>query len=194
MSIYERRLGILRRVERGELSVTDGAELLAGLEDGGDEVIEAAPSAAAPAYRRWEGWWLLPFGLGVVLIALGAWWMYNGYAAAGLSWGFWLSWLPFGLGVLLAAFAWQSRLAPWLHVRVHQRPDEKPEWIVISMPLPLGLAAWGLRTFGGFLPKEVRDQPLDELLLSLSQTIHQGDPLHVQVDDEDGSQVEVYIG
>jgi hypothetical protein len=141
----------------------------------------------------WKRWWLLPFGIGILIMVLGAYWMYLGYMAAGLSWGFWLSWIPFGLGVLITAASARSRTARWLHVRVHQRPGQKPENINISMPLPLHFTAWFLHTFGRWMPAETRDNHLDEALEMLDAAISSDAPLHIQVDEND-EQVEVYIG
>jgi len=225
----EKRLEVLRRVERGEVSIEDGSQMLEALDRGEPldlskpvtregtaqpiipvSITEPSPPAAAivspfsgkndeppgeydARINYWRRWWLLPFGIGILILVLGAYWMYLGYLAAGLSWGFWLSWIPFGLGVLIIAIAARSRTARWLHVRIHQKPGERPQNINISMPLPLHFSAWFLHTFGRWMPAETRAKHLDEALEMLDQAISSDAPLHVQV-DEDDEQVEVYIG
>jgi len=174
------------------------------------EVISPpAPVSAAPAtgespqltdlemsrFNFWQRWWLLPFGIGVILILLGAYWMHLGYIAAGLGWGFWLSWFPFGLGVLITAVAARSRTARWLHVRVHQDGENGiPRNVNISFPLPISFGAWVLRTFGHWMPDKFQNQHLDEMLTMLDQALTKDAPLHVMVNEKGGDRVEVFIG
>ena len=150
----------------------------------------------ASRFNFWQKWWLLPFSIGVVLTLLGAYWMYLGYVSAGLGWGFWLSWIPFGLGVLITAAAARSRTARWLHVRVHEGggKDGRPHNINISFPLPISFGAWVLRTFGRWMPNDFQKQHMDEVLGMLDQALTKDTPLHVMVNEEDGDQVEVFIG
>jgi hypothetical protein len=146
-------------------------------------------------FNFWQRWWLLPFGIGVVLTLSGAYWMYLGYLAAGLGWGFWLSWVPFGLGVVITAVAARSRTARWLHVRVHQDgEDGRPRNVNISFPLPISFGAWVLRTFGHWMTKKFQSQHLDEALAVLDQALTKDAPLHVMVNEKDGDRVEVFIG
>ena len=231
MTLYEQRLDILRKVERGELSTADGSRLLEALEMGlplepGDLLpavqeptppvqpaapdVEVIPPPAPPAageavqltdleasrFNFWQRWWLLPFGIGVVLTLLGAYWMYLGYMAAGLGWGFWLSWVPFGLGVVITAVAARSRTARWLHVRVHESGSKhgNPHNINISFPLPISFGAWVLRTFGRWMPDDFQKQHLDEVLATLDKALTKDAPMHVMVNEDDGDQVEVFIG
>ena len=150
----------------------------------------------ASRFNFWQKWWLLPFGIGVVLTLLGAYWMYLGYVSAGLGWGFWLSWIPFGLGVLITAAAARSRTARWLHVRVREGggKDGRPHNINISFPLPISFGAWVLRTFGRWMPNDFQKQHMDEVLGMLDQALTKDTPLHVMVNEKDGDQVEVFIG
>jgi hypothetical protein len=228
MTLYEQRLEILRKVERGELSTQDGSRLLEELEVGLPLSISVDPlpavpeptAAAAPdveiippptpaaadqgpqltdletsRFNFWQKWWLLPFGIGVALTLLGAYWMYLGYMAAGLGWGFWLSWFPFGLGVLVTAVAARSRTARWLHVRVHQDgEDGSSRNVNISFPLPISFGAWVLRTFGHWMPDKFQRQHLDEVLTMLDQALTRDAPLHVMVNEKGGDRVEVFIG
>jgi len=118
--------------------------------------------------------------------------IYWGFSAAGFSWGFWLSWIPFLFGVLVMFLAWQSQNSPWVHVRIRQKPGEKPARIAISLPLPLGFAAWILRTFGQYIP-QLKGKDLDVFLETLSQSLSDQTPLYVHV-NEDDEDVQVYIG
>jgi hypothetical protein len=105
--------------------------------------------------------------------------------------------VPFTLGLLAIILAWQSRTSPWLHLRVQQAPGETPQRIAISMPLPTGLAAWFLRTFGHRIPamKEQGLDELDKMILAVGKNVSPDNPIYVQVDEgENGEKVEIYIG
>ncbi len=222
MTLRERRLEIMRKVETGELSIEEGSRLMAAMEAG--EVILPKPSPEAKTFspesaqaesvppaepvlaqpevvetddeearrrvERWKRWWTLPMGVGVLLAIVGAYWMFAGYRAAGLSWGFWLSWIPFGIGLAVMALSWYSQYVPWLHVRVRNRSAGS---VSFSAPLPIGLVSWGLGVYRQFAPDQAREQRLEEIESFLSAPLFSEDPLHVFVDDKDGSQVEVVI-
>jgi hypothetical protein len=155
--------------------------------------VEPDERELAHEIARWKRWWMIPFWVGVVITVAGAGLVYWGYTATHFGWGFWLAWPPFLLGLLVMILGWQSQKARWLHVRVRQKPGEKPGMIVISMPLPLRLAAWFLRVFGRYIP-EVSGKGIDEILLALEQSVSADSPFYVNVEDESGEHVEVFIG
>jgi hypothetical protein len=76
-----------------------------------------------------------------------------------------------------------------LHVRV--RDGEKR--INISLPLPLRLAAWGVRLARPWVP-QLRDTAVDELILSLAEADSQEGILAVEVNEGADEQVRVYLG
>jgi len=136
--------------------------------------------------------WVLPFLLGLFLTLFSVNWMYLGWFSAGLSWGFWLSFIPFAVGVLLMWASWEMRLARWLHLRIRQRPGARPQVIAFSVPLPFGLTRWIIQRFGRFTPR-VNGQDAAEILDELDQAFATDGPTHVFVDGEDGQQVEIWI-
>jgi hypothetical protein len=146
----------------------------------------------------WKNWWLVPFWIGIVIMGLGAMMMYLGYEAAHYGITFWLAWIPFSLGVVILALSWQSRLAHWLHVRVHQAAGDKPQNINISLPLPLGLAGWFLRNFSHLIPglrdQKFTGQDLAEMISGLEKSVSSDNPFYVHVQENDGQEVEVFIG
>jgi len=160
------------------------------------EVIDAPrPAEAEPQIIHKSGWlslWLLPFLLGLFLTLVSVNWMYLGLATAGLSWGFWLSFFPFALGVLLMWVGWELNSARWLHVRVRQRPGARPSELAFSIPLPLGLTRWAIQRFGRFAPR-VNGQDVNEFLDEVDQAVATEGAMHVFVDDPDGEQVEIWI-
>jgi hypothetical protein len=107
--------------------------------------------------------------------------------------GFIFAWIPFLLGVGLVVLGWNSQTGPWLHLRIRQKPGEKPERIAISLPLPIRLFAWSIRTFGDFIPK-LDTTGLDEVILALGDS-SLSEPLSIDVDaSDDNEQVKIYIG
>ena len=92
----------------------------------------------------------------------------------------------------VVALAWASRSAHWIHIRVHQRPGERPQNIAISFPVPLTLTGWFLRTFRSKIPNIQGVNP-DEMILTLKH-VSPEQPFYVEVNEGDGERVEVYIG
>jgi hypothetical protein len=161
------------------------------------EKTPPAPESSADFFRKnphlqyFRRFWLFPLGLGTFGILLSAAWMYLAWQSGA---GFWLacSFFPFMLGVLIVALAWAARQAPWLHLRVKQ-PHANPANIALSFPLPLGLAGWFLRLFGGRIPN-LQATSVDEIILAL-QHISPETPLYLEVNEgENGEHVEIYIG
>jgi len=152
----------------------------------------SSTSDDARRIRRLKRWWFLPFGVGLILTVVSATWMYLGYVSKGLGWGFWLSWFPFILGIVIMALSAMSTKGKWLHVRVHEKKKGSNTHINISMPLPLGAVRWFFRNFGDKIPK-TKNIPIDEMLKEFEHGISDDNPFYVKVDDE-GDDVEVFIG
>jgi len=161
-----------------------------------DEIYQHDPLPQPPdpeEIKKWKRWWTIPMWIGVGITIIGGGLMYSAFAANGIGFWFACAWFPFMLGVLVMALAWSSRTAPWLHVRVHQRPGETPQKIAISFPLPIRFAGWGLRAFGHYIPN-MEGVDLESVLLALNESSKDGTPFFVDVDDEDGERVQVFIG
>lgn len=154
-----------------------------------------SPHSPLPAdAEKWRRWWQIPLWLGVGVTVTGALLLSWILAIAGLGFLFVCASLPFWIGVALTALAWGSRTARWIHIRVDQRPGEWPRRIALSFPLPLGLAAWILRSFGRWIPG-LESTSVDEILTALSTSTSSENPLFIDVQDgEDGEHVQVFIG
>ncbi len=204
-------------VEQGQISADEGLRLIKALEgrkepntDAVDiQMTETQPDQAESIdfkekrypqipeeelkrMDRLKRWWILPFGVGILITILGAIWMYMGYAANGFGFGFWLSWVPFLLGIFILVISFQSSRSVWLHVRIKQRAGQTPQRIAISLPLPLTLTRWVISTFGDKIPG-MRDQPVDEYS-DILKSVSPEEPFYVHVDEGDGEEVEVFIG
>jgi len=212
----EERLELLRKIEAGELSPEEGLRLINALEDGAVNqpqiafeetnedgepaekvqkvaVIETAGERSTPPdFQRWRRLSWIVFGLMVLLTGLSAVWMIMGWMARPWGWGFWLSWFPFLIGVV---GMWLSYNSPWLHIRIRQRKGTKPERISLSFPLPVHAVVWFMRTFGRWMPPAVKEQNLADMLSDVVKNLSANEPIHIQVnDEEDGEEVEVFIG
>ena len=160
-------------------------------------VYTKSPSTGLPeGADKWRRWWMIPLWIGVGITVLGGLFMAWAFQASGL--GFWfICWsVFFAFGLLILVLAAQSRTARWLHLRVKQKPGESPGTIALSFPLPLGLARWVMRVFGQWIPKTNGASP-DDILTALDavdETVSYENPIYIEVDDEDGERVEIYIG
>lgn len=137
---------------------------------------------------------MIPFWLGVIVLIIGGGLMYWTLDTRGVGVTFILASIPFILGLGIMLLSWQSRTAPWIHIRITQPAGEKPERIALSFPLPIRPALWFFRTFSGHIPK-MQDISLDEILIAVNQSTNAENPIYVQVDEGDkGEKVEIYIG
>jgi hypothetical protein len=203
---------ILDMVDQGQITADEGLRLMNAMNKGepaqreqagesdtfeadfpAAERTSAIPAEELTRMKQLKRWWLLPFGIGLVILLLGATWMYMGYSNAGFGFGFWLAWLPFLLGIVIIAVSFNSRKGVWLHLKVKQAPGESPQNIRISLPMPLNLAKWFFSTFGDRVTG-LKDQPIGDIP-SILENLSPEEPFYLHVnDDEDGEEVEIFIG
>ena len=206
------RLEILQKIESGEVTPEDGLRQLNAI-DGGplapeqeftslppDPTVEiisssrpmqdSAPKTDMPDFARFRviSWAL--FGVFLLLTLISANWMIQSWQMRPYGWGFWLSWIPFAIGVLGMATSLNTR---WLHIRVSEMENGKRKNIRISLPLPLGLVSWFFKMNPSWLPQGVRNQNIGETLGEVNQSISRNEPFFIEVDEED-QHVEIYIG
>lgn len=208
MTSDESRLEILKKVADGTLSIEEGSDLIGILDRAKESTQEYTdeqepgvifrPEVIADNPPKISGWWKALWSMilvgGAVLTGFSAFWAYRGYQRAGLGWGFWLSWLPFILGILIMLFGWILMESPWLHLNVIENNTGRPHKIAFTFPLPLKLAGWIFKTFGKYMPDEVKDKGIEELLDEIENSLKRGEPFQIDVDDkEDGDQVHIQI-
>jgi hypothetical protein len=185
------RLSILEAIERGDISVDEALRQLGA----------PAPEAVKPELPRrvptpvarpflvrviwqtafWSGVALLSIG-GLLVTGVHEWSIPSGWQILG--------WVLFVLGAISLALGWWMRGARWLSIRVH---EEKRTKISLAFPVPLGLLYWAARLARPVVP-QLRDTPVDELVLALHETLRDEEPVVVDVhDDEDGDHVQVFL-
>ena len=198
---------ILKMVEDGKISAEEAMTLIKALEETSVEeeveVIETETNASdgrsanldfEEVKARAKKFAMFPLWIGVAFTVLGAYWMYALVSHANYGFWFFCAWIPLILGLLLIALSAGGMNARWLYINVDQREDEWPRHFTMGLPIPLGIIAWILRTFGTFIPGMGRTN-VDEILIALSTMDDLEEPLIVNVDEgERGEQVQVYIG
>ncbi|MBP8998489.1 MAG: hypothetical protein KBG10_09430 [Anaerolineaceae bacterium] len=198
MTFEESRLEILRRVGNGTLTVEEGSDLI-GILDHSDvrtarEEEESIPDdgvysddviAPPQVSNWWKALWSLILLGGATLTGFSAYWAYQGFQKAGLGWGFWLSWIPFLLGVVIMVLGGVLLDSPWLYLKVVTRDEGKPIKIAFAIPLPIKLASWIFTTFHSHLPANMQEMNLNDLLIEVENALKRGEPFQVVVDDED---------
>ena len=213
MSAEERRK-ILQMVQDGKISAEQAASLMHALDEDPEpteadvEVIEtSAPFVGAssgersdaPEFeeikRRVRRFAMIPLWIGVAITILSAWGIYSVQQSSGLNFWFFFLMIPLLIGVLLIAVGASGQTSKWLYVNVDRRnAHDGPRNITLGFPLPLGLTAWFLRTFGQNI-RGMRNTNVDEIIQILDATGKSGAPLIINANDnEDGEHVQVYIG
>ena len=185
----EDRLRILRLIEAGEISVEEGARRLEA--GGGTSAASERPASAGarPAWVRWA--WQAVFWTGVGLMVGGGLLVSAAFARELASGWRVLGWVLLASGVLWTMLGWWLRRAPWLSLRVRQ--SDGPT-IALGLPVPLGLAAWGVRVARPFVPR-LAETGIEEMILALEDEMYEGGPILVEVDEGvGGERVHVCLG
>jgi hypothetical protein len=209
MSVEERRK-ILQMVQDGKITAEQAASLMRALDADADpseadvEVIEPGASfggdpSDAPEFEaikaRARRFAMIPLWIGVALTVLSAWAIYSVQQSSGMNFWFFFLMIPLLIGVLFIALGASGQSSRWLYVNVDRRnAHDGPRNITLGFPLPLGLTAWFLRTFGQNM-RGMKNTNVDEIIQLLDATGKSGAPLIINANDnEDGEHVQVYIG
>lgn len=210
----DERAQILKMVEEGKITPEQAVTLMNALDDSGDEGDlpamtdpEVSGFAASeqdqvrpepdPEFERkvskFRRLWIIPLAVGILLTVLGAYWMFSAMQSAGFGPWFLCAWVPFLMGVAVVAVAAVSKSSRWLYVDVKQKPGEKPQRIRFGFPVPVALLRWGMRNFGHNIPAEHRSKA-DYAMKAVFEDDAFNEPLLVDVKEDDGTHVQVYIG
>ena len=201
------RLDILKKVENGEINLDDASRLLSAFYENGFSIendlkdqrfddIGDHGSRTSQEFHK-PDWsiisWIIPLIVGATLTVFSSKWLYQNYNDVGLGLRFWLSFIPFLIGIILIYFGWVLRTAQWLHIEIKQPKGEKPERIVIGFPLPINLAAGFLNFIKRFLPINARQFDFLEMIEAFDGKVSKENPLVVNIDDEDGTKVNIFM-
>lgn len=200
---------ILRMVEEGVISAEEANNLLAvlGPDDSvgqvaGEAVVvpdivaerkEDAP-AIPPGLARIRRLWAIPLFIAagsLLLSGAGLILMYQATANVA-AFGFLCVWSIFIVAGLLLFALLMTRRGAWLYVHVEQRHGNA---INVGFPVPLRLFGWAAGVARPFVPARQSAQ-LDTAVTFVKalQDDPARQPIVVDVDDEDGDKVQVYLG
>lgn len=203
----EERKKILQMVADGKISAEEAATLMKALDEPADGEVEVLETESGFGYersdapefdhvrrraRRFSGAFLW---IGILFTIFSAWAMFAIQQSAGINFWFVCMGTPLFLGILLIALGAGSNTARWLYVNVDRsQAEDWPRNISIAFPLPLGFAAWFLRTFGAHIDG-LEKTSVDNIVQAIAMAKTVTEPLIVNVDDsDDGEKVQVFIG
>lgn len=204
------QLKILKMLEKGTITADEAQELLSALDEAtaagstlttpnppnepaqpSDTLLKA--QANLPNFDRFRSYWRIPLTVSLATLGVG------GLALWGLS--FSAGWVTTTIAI---ACAWPlvllatagvfislwSKSALWVHIRVREKAGRR---VNISIPAPLRLIGRFLKFAQRYGPPSQSERLSDAQEL-LNEFDHTGQPLIVNVNDEDGDQVQIYIG
>jgi len=201
------RQQILKMIEEGKITADEGLKLMQALDDDVPEdaleVVVEQPLQGEPSddstkkefqsrVNKLRRLWIIPVSIGLAFSVPGAWWMYQN-VEAGLNGWFIFAFLFFLFGVSLIALGAGSRTSRWLYVNVKEKPGSSPQHIVIAFPIPTGLIRWGVKNFGHHIPDRER-AITDDVMKAVFESDALDEPMLIDVKEEDGQHVRVYIG
>jgi len=209
MSSEERRK-ILQMVEEGKISAEEAADLMRALDQDSTEeqrnVFEAETGASVGGSEasalefeevkaRALRFATIPLWVGVFIAVVSAWGIFSIQQNVGVNFWFFCLMFPLMLGVLLIAIGSAGPGSKWLYINVDRRyANDWPKNITFGFPIPLGLTAWFMRTFGHNINGMNKAQ-VDGIVEVLDATGKSDEPFIINVDDDDeGDRVQVYIG
>lgn len=181
---------VLQMVAQGRITVEEAGRLLDALQRPADSTADRADSP--PEMVRLRRYWEVPFLGGLILLALAS----LGISLAGSPWLVLLAWVVLVEAVVLMVVGWLSQRSPWLHVRL--KPRRGPR-IAFSLPLPLPLVSWGVALVDPLVKRLDSGKTAEYLALTraLLDALHETsliDPITIDIDDEDGDTVQIYLG
>lgn len=199
----DERLRILEMVGDGTITVDEADQLLAALEPREPDpavedratsitILPPGESAGAPDMKQFRRYWEYPVIVGAILLGVAGLCISNTSATLLQLCG----WTLFAGAVLVIVVGWFSQWSPWLHVRIRERGGSR---IAFSLPLPLPLARSGLNAAQAVVhrysgPITAANLATAASLLELMEDMPSGEPLTIEVDEEDGDHIRIYVG
>ncbi len=184
-------LQVLEALEKGEISAEEATEQLADRSKPDETVpltnnaYEVSSGLESKKGRVWQ--LLITVGLGLILLS--AFWMNTRIQSAGYDFWFFSAWLPLAIGVLLISIGWASRNAYWLSVNIHSSDNGGSDKLNFHIPLPLGILRWVIFRFEHRI-NGVNMAKLNELLTVKGPL---KEPIVIQIEDDDGDEIEAII-
>ena len=208
----EERNQVLKMIESGKITPEQGLSLIHSLEEAPDD---GSPQDSPPVSQAGESTENTTSGesfdfmvdnhkkyasrflqvilwIGIVISVSSGLGMYGIIQAQGLNaWLFVLA-IPLLLGIALIAFSVGTHKSHFLYVDIKQKKGQRPERLILGFPLPLRFMSWLFRTFH-FSKFTSSGASLDEIMDMLDTSISRGEPMVVNVEENNGSRVKVFM-
>jgi hypothetical protein len=197
---------ILQMLSDGSISVEEAEELLAalGMEDNGEalsgeivtsqEIQDAKPHTPPPDLSRFKRWWRIPLFVAAgsaILSGAGLILMYQSTEQVALL-GYLCIWSIFIIALFVSVIILMARRSTWLYINVEEKGGHR---FAFGMPMPLGLVNWSFKAARPFVPdKQAVHLETASAFVSVMKDDPDSNPIVIDVDDEDGDRVQVYIG
>jgi hypothetical protein len=181
---------ILHMVQDGTLTPEEAETLLATL----SSVSPQAPATKAPApdMKQFRRYWEIPFAVGVILMGI------SGLCVSSTS-NILLQvcgWSGLITAMIITLLGWYSYSSPWIHVRIKEHDGHR---FAISLPLPLSAFGWLFDLARPVVQRFADDDTTANFetaasLVLMFEDAPTDEPITVEVDEEDGDHIQVYIG
>jgi len=196
----EERRHIVQMVASGKITADQAAALMRELDAAPErgtrlekKVSRGEPPSGIERLRgKARALAAIPLWTGVTLVVVAALGMFYVQQNAGYTLWFFCLWVPLFAGVGLMMLG--STTTRWLYLNVDRsRRKDGPRRKRFALPVPLGMAGWFLSTFGKYI-KGLKQTAVDEVIQALAKLRGVNEPVIVDVDDEDGEHVQIYLG
>jgi hypothetical protein len=196
----EERRHIVQMVASGKITADQAAALMRELDAAPErgtrlekKVSRGEPPSGIERLRgKARALAAIPLWTGVTLVVVAALGMFYVQQNAGYTLWFFCLWVPLFAGVGLMMLG--STTTRWLYLNVDRsRRKDGQRGTRFALPVPLGMAGWFLSTFGKYI-KGLKQTAVDEVIQALAKLRGVNEPVIVDVDEEDGEHVQIYLG
>lgn len=197
---------ILEMLAEGTITAEEAEELLAALttddqeEPGssgiteGVEIQDAKPHTPPPDLSRFRRWWRIPLfiaaasaiisGAGLVL-------MYQASDQIAVL-GFMCIWSIFIIALFTTVILLITRRSTWFYINVDEMDGSH---FTFGMPMPLGWVNWIIKGARPFVPnKQAAHLETAGAFVTAMKDDPEAMPIVIDVDEEDGDKVQIFIG
>lgn len=176
------------------LATENQAESVTGEVVATAEIQDAKPHSPPPDLSRFRRWWRIPLLIAVgsaIISGAGLILMYQSTEQVALL-GFMCIWSIFIIALFSSVILLIARRSTWLYINVEEKDGHR---FAFGMPMPLGWVNWGVKAARPFVPdKQAVHLETASAFVSVMKDDPEATPILIDVDDDNGDKVQVYIG
>ena len=202
------KLKILEMLDQGTITVEEANQLLEAAQGSPSQTVEGGADlapAVSPNMQRFRYLSYIPFGVSLLLLLLLTWGAYtlSRRGDGRITGGFVVMVILVVSAFFITLLTFGMTRMPWLHLRIQNKRQAKsvekpsPKRFILSLPVPLSLAQWGLRIAHRYVGERhaVDLDTAASMLKSIRKDLGKPgtDPIVVDIDDAD-ERVQIYIG